>query len=173
MLTRQSLLLLWGLTVTAAYLLTQYFGNTQEDPHGPILWTWAGAMALPLLLTLLLGHRRNALIWVWAGATALALGENFWVHGAEAKAAMHFSFHALWFAFGAAGFAYTAAVVDGTTRQRLYGLAAVLNLAGTVLVLVDKELLKGVEYVVLALIQGVPMLVDLPLRKRQEARAAQ
>lgn len=95
--TRQSLLWWWGLTVTGAYLLTEYFGHALEHAHSAILWTWAGAMLLPVGLTLALGRRANALVWVWvwAGATALAMLENAGVHAAEAKALMPFSFHAL------------------------------------------------------------------------------
>ncbi|AWM32247.1 hypothetical protein [Hymenobacter nivis] len=170
-LTRQSLLLWWGLTVTGAYLLTEYFGRTLEEGHAAILWTWTGAMLVPVALSLLLGRRANALVWVWAGATVLATAENFGVHAAESKALMPFSFHTLWFLFGAVGFAYTAAVVEGSSRKRLYAGAALLNLVGAGLLLVNHEMLEGYQYVVLALIQGVPMLLDVPLRRQHEAQA--
>ena len=170
-LTRQSLLLWWGLTVTGAYLLTEYFGHTLEHGHDAVLWTWAGAMLIPVVMSLLLGSRANALVWVWAGATILAVVENFWVHAAEAKALMPFSFHTLWFLFGAAGFAYTAAVAEGSARKRLYAGAALLNLVGAGLLLVNIEILGPYEYAALALVQGVPMLLDLPLRRQHEAQA--
>lgn len=165
------MLLWWGLTVTGAYLLTEYFGHTLKEGHAAVLWTWTGAMLIPVALTLLLGRRANALVWVWAGATVLATAENFWVHATEFKSLMPFSFHTLWFLFGAAGFAYTAAVAEGSSRKRLYAGAALLNLAGAVLLLVNHDLLKGYEYLVLALIQGVPMLLDVPLRRQHEAQA--
>ncbi|MFD1470277.1 hypothetical protein ACFQ48_18770 [Hymenobacter caeli] len=168
--TRQSLLLWWGLTVTVAYLLTEYFGRALHHAHAAILWTWAGAMLVPVTLSLLLGRRANALVWVWAGATVLAMVENFGAHAAESKPLMHFSFHTLWFLFGAAGFAYTAAVVDGSSRKRLYAGAALLNLVGAGLMLLNHELLEGYEFIVLALIQGVPMLLDVPLRRQHEAQ---
>ncbi|MBO3272112.1 hypothetical protein [Hymenobacter defluvii] len=171
--TRQTLLLGWGLTVTGAYLLTEYFGHALEEPHSAILWTWAGTMLLPVVLTLALGRRANALVWVWAGATALAMLENFGAHAAEAKPLMQFSFHALWFLFGAAGFAYTAVAVKGTARKQLYAGAAILNLLGAIMVGLNPDFLKGYQYLVLALIQGVPMLLDLPLRRRHEAQANQ
>lgn len=171
MLTRQSLLLWWGLTVTVAYLLTEYFGHALEHGHDAVLWTWTAAMLVPVGLTLGLGGRANALGWVWAGATVLAVAENFGAHAAESKPLMHFSFHTLWFLFGAVGFAYTAAVVEGSTRKRLYAGAALLNLVGAGLLLVNHDLLKGYEYIVLALIQGVPMLLDVPLRRQHEAQA--
>ncbi len=170
-LTRQSLLRWWGLTVTVAYLLTEYFGHTLEHGHSAVLWTWAAAMLIPVALTLGLGRRANALVWVWAGATVLAVAENFGAHAAESKPLMQFSFHPLWFLFGAVGFAYTAAVVDGGARKRLYAGAALLNLIGAGLLLVNHDLLKGYEYIVLALIQGVPMLLDVPLRRQHEAQA--
>ena len=169
MITRQSLLFWWGLTVTAAYLLTEYFGRTLEHAHSAVLWTWAGAMAIPVVLTIALGRRANPLIWVWAAATGLAMAENFWVHAAQKKAAMPFSYHMLWFAFGTLGFAYTAVVVKGATRRQLYAVAAGLNLIGAVAVALNKDFLKGYQFLVLALIQGVPMLLDLPLRKRHKA----
>lgn len=168
--TRQTLLLWWGFTVTVAYLLTEYFGHTLEHGHSAVLWTWTGAMLIPVLLTLALGQRVNALAWVWAGATVLAMAENFGAHAAEAKPLMMFSFHALWFLFGAAGFAYTAGAVDGSTRKQLYAAAAVLNLVGAVLVLLNHDFLKGYQYLALALIQGVPMLLDVPLRRQYEAQ---
>lgn len=166
MLTRQSLLLWWGLTVTVAYLVTQYIGNTMEKGHAAVLWTWAVAMAIPVLLTLLLGRRANALIWVWALITVLATLQNVWVHLTQAKNLMPLSYHTLWFAFGAVGFGYTAAVVDGAPRKRLYAAAAGLHVVGALITLIDKDLMKGYEYIVLALIQGVPMLLDLPLRRQ-------
>ena len=173
MLTRQNLLLWWGLTVTLAYVATEALGHAlpKEQAHSAVLWTWTAAMAVPVLLTLLLGARTNALIWVWAGATALALAENFWAHASEQKAVMHFSFHPLWFLFGALGFAYTAAVVDGANRKKLYGAAAALNLLGLVVALAAPKALEGIDFLVLAAIQGVPMLLDLPLRRRAEAAA--
>ncbi|OGX82432.1 hypothetical protein BEN48_17620 [Hymenobacter glacialis] len=167
------MLLLWGLTVTGAYLLTEYLGHTLEHGHAAVLWTWAGMMTMPLVASLLLGHRANALVWVWAGATVLAMVENFGVHIIEAKPLMHFSYHTLWFLFGAAGFAYTAAVVDGSARKKLYAGATLLNLLGAALLLVAPNLLKGYQYVALALVQGVPMLLDVPLRRRHEQQAAQ
>jgi len=172
MLSRQSLLLWWGITVTVAYLITQYIGNTMEHGHSAVLWTWGVAMAIPTLITLLLAKQANALIWVWVLITVAATLENVWVHATESKALMPFSYHALWFVFGAIGFGYTAAVVDGADRKRLYGTAAALHVVGAVIVLIDKDLMKGYEYIILALIQGVPMLLDLPLRKRQHATAA-
>lgn len=172
MFSRQSLLLWWGITVTAAYLITQYIGNTMEHGHSAVLWTWGAAMAIPTILTLLMGRQANALIWVWVVITVLATLENVWVHATESKALMPFSFHALWFIFGALGFGYTATVVDGTTRRRMYAIAAALNAVGAIIVLLDKELMAGYEYIVLALIQGVPMLLDLPLRRQQEHATA-
>jgi hypothetical protein len=172
-LTRRALLLWWGLTVTGAYLLTQYLGHSLEHPHAAILWTWTGAMLVPLGLSVLLGRRANALVWVWAGATVLALAENFGAHAVESKPLMHFSFHALWLLFGAAGFAYTAAVVKGRVRRRLYAGAALLNLVGAGLLLGNPAFGKEYLYVLLALLQGVPMLVDVPLRRQHKASAGQ
>lgn len=172
MLTRQNLLIWWGLTVTVAYLLTEYFGHTMEHGHSAVLWTWAIAMIFPVGATLLLGSRANALVWVWAVATVLVMAENAWVHAEENKALMPFSFHTLWFVFGALGFGYTAAVVGGAERKRLYTGAAVLNLIGAVVMLINHDLLKGYDFLILAAIQGVPMLLDVPLRKRHEAAKA-
>lgn len=167
MLTRQSLLLWWGLTVTAAYLLTEYFGHALDHGHSAVLWTWVVAMLVPVVGSVLMGRRANALIWVWAVATILAMLQNLWVHAAHQEPLMPFSYHTLWYAFGALGFAYTAIVVDGSARRQLYGLAAVLNLVGAILIFLNKEIMSGYQYLVLALIQGVPMLLDLPLRKRR------
>lgn len=167
--TRQTLLLWWGLTVTVAYLITQYIGRTMEHGHDAVLWTWTGAMLIPIGMTLLLA-KRNALVWVWAGATVLATLENFGAHAAGSKPLMMFSFHPLWFLFGAAGFAYTAVAVEGSTRKQLYAGAAVLNLLAALLILLSHDFLKGYQYILLALIQGVPMLLDVPLRRQHEAQ---
>lgn len=169
MFTRQSLLLWWGITVTMAYLITEYIGRTMDPGHSVVLWTWVIAMLIPVGLTLLLGVRhRNLLVWVWAVATVLATAENYWVHATENKALMPFSYHTLWFLFGAIGFAYTAAVVHGSRRQQLYALAAVLNGAGAVALLFNTKLLSGYQFIILAVIQGVPMLLDAPMRQQQQ-----
>lgn len=73
-------------------------------------------------------------------------------------------------AVGAAGFAYTAVAVNGRPRKQLYAAAAVLNLVGAVLVLLNHDFLKSYQYLALALIQGVPMLLDVPLRRQHEAQ---
>ncbi|MBW3130177.1 hypothetical protein [Hymenobacter profundi] len=172
MFSRQSLLLWWGITVTIAYLITQYIGNTMEHGHAAVLWTWGVAMAIPTVMTLLLGKEANTLIWVWVLITVAATLENVWVHATESKGLMPFSYHALWFVFGAIGFGYTAAVVDGAKRKQLYAIAAALHVIGAVIVFIDKDLMKGYEYIVLAVIQGVPMLLDLPLRKQHDHAAA-
>ena len=164
--TRQTLLLWWGLTVTVSYLITEYIGRTMEEGHSAVLWTWILAMLIPVGMTLLL-DKRNALVWVWAGATVLATAENYWAHAAEAKSIMLFSFHTLWFLFGALGFAYTATAAEGTRRKQLYGLAALLNLVGAVALFFNHELLEGYQYIILAVIQGLPMLLDVPLRRQQ------
>jgi hypothetical protein len=153
-----------------AYLLTEYFGHTMEHGHDAALWTWVAAMIVPMGLTLGLGRRANVIGWVWAVATVVVLAENFAAHAAESKPLMRFSFHTLWFLFGAVGFAYTAAVVEGGTRKRLYAGAALLNLVGAGLLLVNHDFLKGYQYIVLALIQGMPMLLDVPLRRQHEAQ---
>lgn len=171
MFSRQSLLLWWGITVTIAYLITQYIGNTMEQGHSAVLWTWGVAMAIPTLMTLLMGKDTNALIWVWVLITAAATLENVWVHATQSKALMPFSYHALWWVFGAIGFGYTAAAVEGADRKRMYAIVAALHVVGAVIMLIDKELMKGYEYIVLALIQGVPMLLDVRLRKQQHATA--
>ncbi|AWM32017.1 hypothetical protein [Hymenobacter nivis] len=144
-LTRHSLLLRWGLTVTGAYLLTEYFDDAPDYGHAAVLWTRAGAMLVPVVISLLLGRRANVLVWVWAGALVLATVENFGAHAAESKPLMHFSFHALWFLFDAVDFAYTAAVVDGSSRKRPYAGAALLNLIGADLLLVNLEMLGGLR----------------------------
>ena len=62
-------------------------------------------------------------------------------------------------------------VVEGRSRKQLYAGAALLSLVGAGLLLVNPEILGAYEYVVLVLIQGVPMLLDVRLRQQHEAQA--
>lgn len=77
----------------------------------------------------------------------------------------HASFYHVWFLIGALGFAYSAAVAHGGGRRALYGTAALLN-AGMVVALVAVPDAQGVAFLVAAAVQGLPMLIDLPLRAR-------
>ncbi|MEM1118353.1 MAG: hypothetical protein AAGJ11_17735 [Bacteroidota bacterium] len=89
----------------------------------------------------------------------------------DAAALQHAAYFHLWFLIGALGFAYSAAVAHGGARKALYGTAALLN-AAMVLALVAVPDARGVAFLVAAAIQGLPMLVDLPLRTRAERAAA-
>ena len=86
----------------------------------------------------------------------------------DAAELQHAAYFHLWFLVGALGFAFSAAVAHGGTRRALYGLAALLN-ALMVLALVVVPSARGAAFLVAAAVQGLPMLLDLPLRARQPA----
>ena len=89
----------------------------------------------------------------------------------DAAALQHAAYFHLWFLVGALGFAYSAAVAHGGARKGLYGTAALLN-AAMVLALVAVPDARDVAFLVAAAVQGLPMLVDLPLRTRAGRAAA-
>ncbi|MEM1043601.1 MAG: hypothetical protein AAGI91_13340 [Bacteroidota bacterium] len=82
----------------------------------------------------------------------------------------HAAFFHLWFLVGALGFAFSAAAAEGGVRRALYGLAAVLN-ALMVLALVAAPGTRDAAFLIAAAVQGLPMLLDLPLRAGQHVAA--
>lgn len=113
-----------------------------------------------------------------AAASTPSGGSGAGGHGGEtadrlvdAAELQHAAYFHLWFLVGALGFAYSAAVAHGGARKALYGTAALLN-AAMVLALVAVPDARGVAFLVAAAVQGLPMLVDLPLRARAERAAA-
>ena len=89
----------------------------------------------------------------------------------DAAELQHAAYFHLWFLVGALGFAYSAAVAHGGARKALYGTAALLN-AMMVLALVAVPDARGIAFLVAAAVQGLPMLVDLPLRARADRTVA-
>jgi hypothetical protein len=81
------------------------------------------------------------------------------------------SFYHLWFALGAAGFAASALAVEGRGRKALYGVAAALN-GLMVVVLVLAPSTQAAAFPIAAIIQGLPVLADLPLRDRAHRAVA-
>ena len=167
--TKQFLLVVWGLTVFAGYMLTGMLGQGGGPGVDDILWLWTILMILPVALTVRLDDA-GKLAWVWAGATVLFLLENWFAFGFASMAVKHFSFHQLWFLFGALGFAYTASVVEGSSRKALYGVAAALNALGLVLLYTPAHhTVEPLAFPILMIIQGAPMLIDAPLREMVES----
>ena len=168
---KQRLLAAWGWATTAAYLLTQAVAGLLGDADIPIMVLWAVAMAVPIAMTLRArGEGVGTLSAVWIGLVLLGMAENVGVELLGASEALeHFSFRTMWFLIGAVGFAYTAAVVTGSTRKAAYAAWAVANAVALGGLLVAYELFEGWAFVLAALIQGVPMLVDLPLRRAAHA----
>ena len=169
--TKQHLLAAWGVTVTLAYLLTQILGRSGHSAVWPILGLWAAAMAVPLWMTW--DARRGGagvgrLSALWVGLVVAALAENALAAGFAGEAVTHVSYRTLWFGVGAVGFALTAAWVDGGVRRAAYGVWALANAAVVVGLLVAYESFEGWAFVLAAGVQGLPMLLDLPLRAHVE-----
>ena len=80
----------------------------------------------------------------------------------------HLSYYHLWFAIGAVGFLWSAVHAEGAARKALYGAAAALN-AAMVAALVAYPPIGDVAGFIAAGVQGLPMLADLPLRRRVHA----
>ena len=77
----------------------------------------------------------------------------------------HVSYYHVWFAIGAVGFAVSAVQAEGGARRALYATAAALN-AAMVVLLVAVPAVQDAAFLTAAAIQGLPMLADLPLRRR-------
>ena len=169
---KQHLLAAWGVTVTLAYLLTQILGRSGHSAVWPILGLWTVAMAVPLWMTWSARQRGvdvGKLSALWVGLVVVAMAENALAAGFAGGSVTHFSYRTLWFAVGAVGFALTAAWVQGGARKAAYGLWALANAAAVVGLLVAYGSFEGWAFVLAAGIQGLPMLVDLPLRARLHA----
>ena len=80
----------------------------------------------------------------------------------------HLSYYHLWFAIGAVGFLWSAVHAEGGARKALYGTAAALN-AAMVAALVAYPPIGDAAGLIAAAVQGLPMLADLPLRRRIHA----
>lgn len=168
--SKQSLLVLWGLTVFVGYMLTGLLGQGGGPGVDDVLWAWTILMVAPVALTVWLGGGAGKLAWIWAGLTVILMLENWLVFGFGSETVKHWSFHPLWFLFGAVGFGYTAAVVEGGARKVLYGVWAALNAIGLVTLLTPvAEAFEPYAFFALMLIQGVPMLIDAPMREGTES----
>lgn len=168
---KQNLLAAWGLTVTGAYVLTQILGRSGHSAVWPILSLWTVAMAVPLWMTWAADRTDSVgrLSVLWVGLVVVAMVENAGAAAWAGEAVKHASFWTLWFAVGTVGFALTAAWVKGTGRRVAYGVWAALNAAAVVGLLVAYESFEGWAFLLAAGIQGLPMLLDLPLRSRAES----
>jgi hypothetical protein len=82
--------------------------------------------------------------------------------------AQHVSFRQVWFAVAAVGFAYSAFKAEGTSRKLLYGAASALN-ALMVVLLFTYPPIEAAAFLIAAAIQGLPMLIDLPLYRAVRA----
>ena len=169
--SKQHLLAAWGVTVTLAYVLTQILGRSGHSAVWPILGLWAVAMAVPLWMTWSArqqGADVGRLSALWVGLVVAAMAENALAAGFAGEAVTHVSYRTLWFAVGAVGFGLTAAWVEGGARKAAYAVWALANAAVVVGLLVAYESFEGWTFLLAAGVQGLPMLLDLPLRAHAE-----
>lgn len=159
----------WGLTVTAAYLITPYLGLlgiTYLGLNYQILAMWTLLMALPIYYSYLEG--KGPLGWktlnpIWALFMALGLLGNFAAQLFLSGQSLVFSYYHKWFFLPAVLFIYTAYKMSGTSKQ-VYTAAAALNIAGGAYLFLEPAF-QIWAFQTAALIQGLPMLVDWYVRK--------
>ena len=156
--------LVWGVTVTLAYLLTpyvQYFAVPSINLNYQIITMWAFLMSLPIYKSYQEVEQERdwfKLNPVWAVFVGFGIISNFSAQRRFTGQLLEYSYYHKWMLIPAALFAYTAYKTSGVSRK-VYGVAAVLNgfLGGYLFV--D----PGIQSMVLpiaALTQGVPMFLD-------------
>ena len=155
---------------TVAYLVTQALGARGHDAVWPILVVWVVAMAPPVWMSVAVGRRSGGLgrlSAVWVGLVVFGMAENLWAAGWASEAVKHVSFRPLWLGVGAVGFAATATWVGDSDRRAVYAMWAVLNAFLAVGLVLRPESFEGWTFLLAAIVQGLPMLFDLPLRSRE------
>lgn len=134
--------LLWGLTVTFGYLTT-YFYSSNSSP----VWILLILVNIANYLSLDRSWTDLDLNLLWMVMALLAL---------STIAYPGWQIYAL-LTIGVAGFYYTGRKLEGTSK-RIYLGAALLNVFVAVIYLIAPSQIE--EYLLLAFVQGAPMLVD-------------
>jgi len=152
---------LWGVAVTAGWLVSQVVAVT--EPLGSrtavgLTAFWLVGSLVPIVGSALWMRRYSlvALLPLWTVLGVTGLVATFAVALNAVSVPAVYVYGALWFAGPAVGFLATAYYMRDWSR-RLYLGAAVLNLVAAVAVVVVPAVAVG-YYTVAAVIQGVPML---------------
>lgn len=165
----------WGITVTLAWLITQLLDWYPDLVSGaPVgvervtIGVWTVLMLPPLYYTVKTMYewqRWAPFLLLWIGITVVGMAQNTIIANIAASDPVELvSYVHLWFGLCAVGFAYNAAQFRNHART-VYGSAAVLNATAIPAVAAVPALMDTV-FIIAAIIQGLPMLVDLALTYR-------
>lgn len=160
----EDVILIWGVWVTLAYLVTQAVGMLPMIIPGDIvaMVVWSLFMIPPVLASYREVQQSDARITL-NGGWALVIGFGVignWIGMVTITdpTLLFQSYAHKWFLVGLAGFGYTAWKLEGTSRT-IYGVAAVLN--ALMLPLLEQSVLVATgAFGIAAVIQGAPMLAD-------------
>lgn len=155
---------MWGVTVTLGYLLTaliKQIGLEGATVNYSIILMWLGLMLIPSYYSLQEyredGNWRNLNV-IWAVIIIIGVLANITGQMSVTGDLLRYSYYQKWFLLPGVLFAYTAYKMNGFSRN-VYAVATVLNL-GVAFMLSSSPLLQSYAFLVAAVIQGVPMLVD-------------
>lgn len=155
---------IWGVTVTLAYLLTSVVNQTGASGTGvnySIILMWIALMSIPGYYSLQ-EYREdgnfNNLNVIWGIVIIVAVLANIPGELTVTGELLTYAYYHKWFLLPGALFAYTAYVMDGFSRK-VYATAAVLNL-GVAASLSYVPLVFNYAFLIAAVVQGLPMLVD-------------
>lgn len=166
LLDHSNLVLNWGATVTAGYILSFILSfnplGLQYSPESQIVAMWFVVMSLPLGATVKYMVRerdyRN-LNFIWGLVVFLGLmGNIYGISSISDQLILFISYYQKWFLLPAIMFAYTAYLSKGFFKK-LYGVTAVLNAVFGLALFAFAEL-AVIAFPVAAVIQGMPMIVD-------------
>lgn len=146
------LILVWGVTVTAGWLLTfglPRFGFGKKT----IMLSWMVLMAFPVIQTALRVHRNdsNRLLNFWALIVALAMVQNI----LAPQNLQYYSYFHLWYIVGALGLYYTGSKVPGKSSA-IYKTGSIFSIIGLAVITFIPYLAAPLA----ALTQGMPMIID-------------
>ncbi len=165
----------WGVTVTLAWLVTQILDWYPELVAGAPVSTarvtigiWFVLMLPPVILTILKmrdWNRWAPFLLLWLVITVGGTLQNTVIANIDtAEPIQIISYIHLWFGLCTVGFAYTAAQFHNHSRT-VYSAAAILN-ATIIPALFLAPALYNIVFLIAAIIQGLPMLIDLGLTYR-------
>jgi hypothetical protein len=161
-LTGYQLMSIWGVTVIAGWLGSQILASTGvlgANTGLGIITLWLIGASIPILASYVWTQSHSfewiLVIWPLAGVTGILL--NYAVALGQISSPPTIIFGAFWFAAVAVGFLATVYYVDNWSRK-LYGAAALLNLAAAIAIL-QVPSIAAYYYTIAAVIQGTPMLI--------------
>lgn len=157
----------WGITVTiawiATYVLSAYPQWAVINPDIDIMIIWIVLMAIPILITQELfpaDFWYEKLTKEWAELMVAGFLINLVaLYMYLSVLWLEFSYVHTWFIIGAVGFYITGKNLSGNKRK-LYYISAVLNALAIPFFHLTRDVYRFEIFLIAALIQGVPMLID-------------